>query len=194
MNRFFTLLLAASCLTAVGQTEYPYPYNPDGNNDGYIGVTDLQDFLSVYDSEFVASLNSQEATSVALAYMEIMSYDRCMAKCYSVGGHVATLTELRLFDDSLFFGLGRVVGLGSNYYCGNQYEERIHVEIASYNAIAPAFDGGMPTFRRSLANECNEDDDEFYVTRTGGDGTLTQTAGCFCAGKVIVESDTLNSE
>ena len=43
MNRFFTLLLAASCLTAVGQVTYPY--NPDGNADGDITVGDLQDFL-----------------------------------------------------------------------------------------------------------------------------------------------------
>ena len=42
MNRFFTLLLAAFCLTAVGQVTYPY--NPDGV-DGDIAVGDLQDFL-----------------------------------------------------------------------------------------------------------------------------------------------------
>ena len=56
MNRFFTLLLAASCLTAVGQTEYPYPYNPDGNNDGHISLNDLLDLLSVYGAEFNAGL------------------------------------------------------------------------------------------------------------------------------------------
>ena len=43
MTRFLTLLLAASCLTAVGQVTYPY--NPDGNADGDITVGDLQDFL-----------------------------------------------------------------------------------------------------------------------------------------------------
>ena len=50
MNRFFTLLLAAFCLTAVGQVTYPY--NPDGNADGDIAVGDLQDFLSTYGLEF----------------------------------------------------------------------------------------------------------------------------------------------
>ena len=50
MNRFFTLLLAASCLTAVGQVDFPY--NPDGNIDGLVGVQDLQDFLSIYGQEF----------------------------------------------------------------------------------------------------------------------------------------------
>ena len=53
MNRFFTLLLAASCLTAVGQVTYPY--NPDGNADALIGVTDLQDMLSTYGGAFLPS-------------------------------------------------------------------------------------------------------------------------------------------
>ena len=53
MNRFFTLLFAASCLTAVGQVTYPY--NPDGNADGGIAVGDLQDFLTVYGNDFEPS-------------------------------------------------------------------------------------------------------------------------------------------
>ena len=53
MNRFFTLLLAASCLTAVGQVTYPY--NPDGNADTLIGITDLQDLLVVYGNPFLPS-------------------------------------------------------------------------------------------------------------------------------------------
>ena len=46
MNRFFTLLLAASCLTAVGQVTYPY--NPDENGDGFISVVDLQGILAQF--------------------------------------------------------------------------------------------------------------------------------------------------
>ena len=53
MNRFFTLLLGASCLTAVGQVTYPY--NPDGNADGDIAVGDLQDFLVTYGNPFSPS-------------------------------------------------------------------------------------------------------------------------------------------
>ena len=53
MNRFFTLLLAVSCLTAVGQVTYPY--NPDGNADGDIAVGDLQDFLVTYGNPFSPS-------------------------------------------------------------------------------------------------------------------------------------------
>ena len=53
MKRFFTLLLATSCLTAVGQVTYPY--NPDGNADGDIAVGDLQDFLVAYGNPFSPS-------------------------------------------------------------------------------------------------------------------------------------------
>ena len=46
MNRFFTLLLAASCLTAVGQSDCPNPY--DGNGDGAVTVSDLLDLLGLF--------------------------------------------------------------------------------------------------------------------------------------------------
>ena len=51
MNRFFTLLLAASCLTAVAQVEIAYPYNPD-NGDGLIGSPDLLELLTLYGIDF----------------------------------------------------------------------------------------------------------------------------------------------
>ena len=51
MNRFFTLLLAASCLTAVGQVDVTYPYNPD-NGDGLIGSSDLLELLTLYGTLF----------------------------------------------------------------------------------------------------------------------------------------------
>ena len=34
-------------------TSYANPYNPDGNADALIGVTDLQDMLSVYGGAFL---------------------------------------------------------------------------------------------------------------------------------------------
>ena len=54
MNRFFTLLLAASCLTAVGQGTFTQelPFNPDSNGDNLIGVQDLQSFLATYGQSY----------------------------------------------------------------------------------------------------------------------------------------------
>ena len=65
MNRFFTLLLAVSCLTAVGQVTYPY--NPDGNADSLIGASDIQDLLSGYGLPFSPSeilVDGQTLTTV----------------------------------------------------------------------------------------------------------------------------------
>ena len=53
MNRFFALLLASSCLTAVGQVTYPY--NPDEDGNGQIAVGDLQGILATYGNEFSPS-------------------------------------------------------------------------------------------------------------------------------------------
>ena len=65
MNRFFTLFLASSCLTAVGQVTYPY--NPDGNADSLIGASDIQDLLSGYGLPFSPSeilVDGQTLTNV----------------------------------------------------------------------------------------------------------------------------------
>ena len=65
MNRLLTLLLAASCLTAVGQVTYPY--NPDGNADSLIGASDIQDLLSGYGLPFSPSeilVDGQTLTTV----------------------------------------------------------------------------------------------------------------------------------
>ena len=65
MPRLFTLLLAISSLTAVGQVVYPY--NPDGNADTLIGVSDLQDLLVIYGNPFIPSeilVNGEELTNL----------------------------------------------------------------------------------------------------------------------------------
>ena len=55
MNRFFTLLLAASCMTAVGQVDFAPPYNPDSDGNSFIQVNDLSAFLTLYGLSFDAS-------------------------------------------------------------------------------------------------------------------------------------------
>ena len=39
------------------------PYNPDGNNDQLIGVSDLQDLLAIYGTEFSAAVVSDDGSS-----------------------------------------------------------------------------------------------------------------------------------
>ena len=51
MKRLVALMMCAVSLGAAAQVTYPY--NPDGNADTLIGVTDLQDLLVVYGNPFL---------------------------------------------------------------------------------------------------------------------------------------------
>ena len=86
MNRFFTLLLAAFCLTAVGQQdlwEYPFPYNPDGNQDGFIGLNDMLDLLSLYGNEFPESFYGD--SSGAILNVGQMTFPECLRTAKTMG-------------------------------------------------------------------------------------------------------------
>ena len=52
MKKLFTLLLAAACFTATAQSDIDYPYNPDFENDGFVGIEDVLELLSVYGTPF----------------------------------------------------------------------------------------------------------------------------------------------
>ena len=73
------LSIALSCLFAVSlsaQTEYPYPYNPDGNNDGLISIQDLMSLLSIYGEEYSAGVLATDSIS-AIYYTGELDYWDC---------------------------------------------------------------------------------------------------------------------
>ena len=102
MNHFFTLLFAASCLTAVGQTEYPYPYNPDGNNDGYIGLVDLLDLLTSYGQEFTPE-ELAFTDEAAIIDLGPMFFGRCIVECSKLEGDwkVSDIEGIGAFEEEL---------------------------------------------------------------------------------------------
>ena len=53
MKRLIALMMCAVSLGAAAQITYPY--NPDGNADALIGVTDLADMLATYGNTFSPS-------------------------------------------------------------------------------------------------------------------------------------------
>jgi hypothetical protein len=55
MRLFFSLALLALCASFSAQETITYPYNPDGNADGNVAVSDLQDILGVYGNAFTPS-------------------------------------------------------------------------------------------------------------------------------------------
>ena len=56
MKHIFTLFLAAVSFGLIAQNNFiqDYPWNPDVNNDNFVGVSDLTGFLSVFGQQFGA--------------------------------------------------------------------------------------------------------------------------------------------
>ena len=86
MRYLVTLLFAALSLNAFGQVEYPYPYNPDIDNNGFIGNSDLLELLSLYSYEFNAGVLATDSTS-AIYYTGNMDYWDCTSSCVGLEGN-----------------------------------------------------------------------------------------------------------
>ena len=75
------MLLAGILLSTSGFAQSSAPYNPDGNGDGMIGVTDLQDFLSTYGLAFEATSTDwscgEAITYAGVGYSTVQIGDQC---------------------------------------------------------------------------------------------------------------------
>ena len=105
MNRFFTLLLAASCLTAVGQSSYDS--SADSNGDGCVQLDDLLNILGSYgscvDLNFDCTLASQlfklpvairDSLVIYFVPGEFTWFEgEAIAQCLSSSGHLATIAS-----------------------------------------------------------------------------------------------------
>ena len=115
MNRFFTLLLAASCLTAVGQSEYCLDgtvwneemggcvideeycgWQPDGNGDNLIGVNDLLDLLGVYGDTDYDQDGIWDSGDGCVG-----EYDEC-GVCNGSGPSIPIIESIEILYDSVY--------------------------------------------------------------------------------------------
>lgn len=84
MKNVFTLAIALASLCAHAQ--FPnLPYNPDENEDGLIGVVDLQGLLANYGNEFESAVLSEDGES-AIVYLGQMGYYTCEHNCEHLPG------------------------------------------------------------------------------------------------------------
>ena len=86
MKHIFTISLCFLALSLSAQTEYPYPYNPDGNNDGLISLNDLMDLLALYGLEYNAGVLATDSIS-AIYYTGEMDYWDCASSCVGLSGN-----------------------------------------------------------------------------------------------------------
>ena len=67
----------------VAQSEYPY--NPDENNDGYIGLVDLLGLLTLFGSDFTPEELSFN-DDAAMLDLGPMYFGRCVVECSRLEG------------------------------------------------------------------------------------------------------------
>ena len=95
MKQLLTSLLLGLSVLAFAQNDgfqYPFPYNPDGNNDGYISLNDMLDLLSVYGQEYPQSFATD--TSRAVLNLGYMGSYKCLLQAEAAG------REWRMMQDT----------------------------------------------------------------------------------------------
>ena len=101
MKQLLTSLLLGLSVLASAQSDgfqYPFPYNPDGNSDGYISLNDMLDLLSVYGQEYPQSFYSD--TTVAVLNLGLMGAHNCQAQAKQAGSEwrIPDRSELARFS------------------------------------------------------------------------------------------------
>ena len=101
MKQLLTSLLLGLSVMASAQNDgiqYPFPYNPDGNSDGYISLPDMLDLLAVYGQEYPQSFYSD--TTVAVLNLGRMGGHNCMQQAKNAGSdwRIPRISELARFS------------------------------------------------------------------------------------------------
>ena len=133
MNKLFTLLLAAACFTASAQIEVEYPYNPDNQNDGHVGIEDILEILTVYGEEFTPEQLLVEGTSLT-EWIQLLSETviQQQAQIDSLNSAIAAQlpdssgvvpTSFSVANSSAGADYYWPLGLGGEIYWHNFYEQ-----------------------------------------------------------------------
>lgn len=102
MKSIFSILIGISIVTlATAQLNVEFPWNPDYDNDDFIGVTDLTALLSAFDSEFSEeNIYLSSDSSIAMYDMGNRNYPNCQISCNDLPGNwkMPSLSEISVSD------------------------------------------------------------------------------------------------
>ena len=118
MRYLITIVIAALSLNAFGQTdgwEYPFPYNPDGNADGYISLDDMLDLLAIYGQQYPESFYT-DTTRAALNLGEMGAHS-CLLQAKAAGQDWRMISDIDiLYFSQLVFNLMPVPSNNNDVY------------------------------------------------------------------------------
>ena len=159
---------------------FQLPYNPDSEPDGYIGVGDVLEVLSIFGSQFnVATLSADSSYALVLADPEL-SYWECKHACKQLGRQWNMIDSDGLATHSnLLFSFDSIVPFGTNpQTCwldeGLRYSDNF---------------GHLRPTRIRLNTHVSGSLDNIGQLITNSDGSTTTTSGCYCQAKVRPERE-----
>ena len=105
MKHLLACLVILAAFNVTAQVDgFQLPYNPDSEPDGYIGVGDVLEVLSIFGSQWNASdiYLSNDSTSMTM-YVGEMNYHNCLAACSQLAGdwRLATFKDFAPILDTL---------------------------------------------------------------------------------------------
>ena len=104
MKNLLACLAILAAFNVTAQVDgFQLPYNPDSEPDGYIGVADVLEVLTIFGSQWNASdiYLSNDSTSMTM-FVGQMIYPLCLAACADLPGswQISSLTDLgRIWDE-----------------------------------------------------------------------------------------------
>ena len=100
MKHLATLIGLTLSTVVLGQIPNYLPYNPDSNNDYFIGLPDLLEFLVVYGSEWENGelIVSSDSTS-AIIYIGTVFEHECVYACSVLSGNWDVATKKTLYSN-----------------------------------------------------------------------------------------------
>ncbi|MDA0907739.1 MAG: fibrobacter succinogenes major paralogous domain-containing protein [Bacteroidetes bacterium] len=87
MKHILTIICCFAVLSMSAQTDYPFPWNPDADLDGWVSTEDLLQLLTVFGTQFEPDTWETDSISAAVVLEGNHNYFQCQSYCNDIEGN-----------------------------------------------------------------------------------------------------------
>ena len=87
MKHILTIISCFAVLSMSAQTDYPFPWNPDADLDGWVSTEDLLLLLTVFGTQFEPDTWETDSISAAVVLDGNHNYFQCQSYCNDIEGN-----------------------------------------------------------------------------------------------------------
>jgi hypothetical protein len=87
MKHLLTIISCFAVLSISAQTDYPFPWNPDADLDGWVSTEDLLLLLTVFGTQFEPDTWETDSISAAVVLDGNHNYFQCQSYCNDIEGN-----------------------------------------------------------------------------------------------------------